>query len=82
MQHSRGPAGQALQALGLVQVAFNGRDALGSEQWGFFRGRCQGQHPHTASQLARCALAHIAAADDQYALTPKSSRQSAKWGLV
>ena len=70
-------AGQAAQAVGVVKIAQQRRDALGAQRIHTLGRRGQSQQAHTPlgrPQLARGALAHVATTHHQHAQAPKARR--------
>ena len=82
MQDTCGPARQALQGFGTVQIAQHRCQALCSQKGGSLWGRCQSQNPGSTHQLLGRTLSHIAAANDQDTFFAKASGQGAQRGLV
>ncbi|GAA4422578.1 hypothetical protein GCM10023090_13820 [Acidovorax lacteus] len=87
MQHARGQARQAAQAGRIVQIAHQGSEPEIAQAGHALRAGGERQHTHTPSpraalQVARQALAHIAAAHDEQAFAPKARRQGAERVLV
>ena len=87
MQHPSGHAGKAPNGRGIVQVAHQRTHADPAQ--GFYPGGggCEGQHlqpPRTGArvQVARYALANVAAAHDQKAFAAKARWQGAEGILV
>jgi hypothetical protein len=74
MKDPRRPTGQALQRLGIVQVANDRQDALSPQSDCLFGAGGQCHNPSSADQLFGCALTYITTTDDQNTLFSKASR--------
>ena len=80
MKHAGGQAGQPLQVGRPVQVADQGRDALATQGAGIVGvgGQRQQTDAPPATELARGALAHVTAADDEHPFAAETGWKGTK----